>query len=321
MVKVIGPALSLDASKSLGKTLTYQRCPSGTRMYLYKKPGDRVAFIPSWKQRNQRGIGGLILARWQSMTAVEQAVWNDEARDTGFQGSGYNLFYKKANTNLYYYLGLCGYWSFNEGSGCRTLDLSGQGNHGDLKPTCPTNSPLWVEGQNSKFGKALNFNNNSVYCGYSRFYPTTGSMFLWAKMNNYAATDYECLIMAWASDNNRIFIEFYNNQTMRFYYGAGGSYKLVQINVSAYKGYHLLGMTWDKSGDKLKAFVDGVQAGSTTTGLGTFTGTVSRLYVGDTAETGLHAYYLGLIDEVCIFNRALPDLEILRHYQMFRKSY
>jgi hypothetical protein len=40
--------------------------------------------------------------------------------------------------------GLIGYWRFDEGSGCRVFDSSGNENHGILGPNCPNNSPLWV---------------------------------------------------------------------------------------------------------------------------------------------------------------------------------
>lgn len=72
MAKVQGPLLSLSASGTLGRTLTYQGRPSGTAVFLPKTPYDP-------KSGGQLGIREYIslgINYWHQMSTAYIAAWN-----------------------------------------------------------------------------------------------------------------------------------------------------------------------------------------------------------------------------------------------------
>jgi len=92
MAKVLGPALSISASKSLKKTVTFQRRPSGHAIYPHTKPGDREPFTPSTKQNNQRQIIGNLVEQWKILSQNQKDAWDREASQIGYIGTGYHYF-------------------------------------------------------------------------------------------------------------------------------------------------------------------------------------------------------------------------------------
>ena len=100
MPKVVGPAFSLSASKSLKKTLTYQKRPSGHAVYPHKKPGDREPFTPSPKQQTQRSRIAQLVSDWQKLSDEDKELWNDAAKEVGFIGTGYHYFIHKGGAGL-----------------------------------------------------------------------------------------------------------------------------------------------------------------------------------------------------------------------------
>jgi len=100
MPKVTGPAFSLAASKSLKKTLTYQKRPSGHAVYPHEKPGGREPFTPSPKQTAQRSHIGELVARWQALAAATKELWDTAAEGAGYIGTGYHFFIHKDGVYL-----------------------------------------------------------------------------------------------------------------------------------------------------------------------------------------------------------------------------
>ena len=92
MPKVVGPCFSLSASKSLKKTVTYQKRPSGHAVYPHSKPGAREPFTRSPKQAAQRAIIAALVAQWRAFTTSIKAAWDAEAKAVGFLGTGYHYF-------------------------------------------------------------------------------------------------------------------------------------------------------------------------------------------------------------------------------------
>lgn len=92
MAKLVGPVLSLTASKSVKKMMTYQGRPSGPSVYFYKKPGANAPFIPSASQQAQRAAIGYIVARWKLLTSAQKTYLNNLAKSIGYIGTGYHYF-------------------------------------------------------------------------------------------------------------------------------------------------------------------------------------------------------------------------------------
>ena len=92
MAKVTGPVLSLTAAKSLMKTVTYQKRPSGHAVYLRSHPGRIAPFIVSETQKAQRIIIGNLVAQWKALSKLFRDNWDEEAKEVGYIGTGYHYF-------------------------------------------------------------------------------------------------------------------------------------------------------------------------------------------------------------------------------------
>ncbi len=73
MSKVLGPLFSLSGWKTLGKTITYQRTPSGHKAYKRTVPYDPH----SGGQYAMRTYMGQARKYWQGLSAAYQKAWND----------------------------------------------------------------------------------------------------------------------------------------------------------------------------------------------------------------------------------------------------
>jgi hypothetical protein len=77
MVKVTGPAMSLDAHKTIGNTLTYQRRPSGHAVYFKNNPGHRTPTLATPAQLEQRALIAEAIAAWDDLEPSERQAWNE----------------------------------------------------------------------------------------------------------------------------------------------------------------------------------------------------------------------------------------------------
>ncbi len=76
MVKIVGPALSLDAGGTIKKTLIFQARPGGHFLARYHKPGSRSKTNASTAQLAQRALVGQAVAAWHELTPEQQAEYN-----------------------------------------------------------------------------------------------------------------------------------------------------------------------------------------------------------------------------------------------------
>jgi hypothetical protein len=72
MAKLVGPLFSLEARRTLNKTITYQNRPSGTAAYKHTVPHDTKTAT----QLAHRAFVTQAVQAWQSLTALEKAQWN-----------------------------------------------------------------------------------------------------------------------------------------------------------------------------------------------------------------------------------------------------
>jgi len=319
MTKVIGPLLSLSAKGSVAKTLTYQKRPAGDAAYQLTKPGDKNPFTPSWKQRNQRGIIGLLTAHWQCMSQAERDQWDQDAKDVNFVGRGYHYWLKKAQTNLLQYHGLVGYWSFNKGSGCQALDLSGNNNHGTLKPTCPSNSPVWVDGQSKKFGKALKFDgdNDYILSDTSVLLSSTVTYEVWFKASKFKTYSAVVSNLKYSAPAFGFNVIPHATGEIRVVAGDGVVvYKFHDFAVSKLTTGVWYHMAVTHDGDKFQLFINGVYEGEWTFALAQAD---LKFFFGRFGMLLDDHYFDGFADEIRIYDRVLGTDEIKKHYQMFRR--
>jgi len=76
MPKVIGPLFSLGARKTIGRTLTFQRRPSGHAVFIRTTPYDPK----STSQLSHREIVSDAVYHWRQLTDEQKQQWEDFVR-------------------------------------------------------------------------------------------------------------------------------------------------------------------------------------------------------------------------------------------------
>jgi hypothetical protein len=207
--------------------------------------------------------------------------------------------------------GLVGWWRFDEVSGSVADDSSGFGNDGTV------NGATWADG---KYGKALSFDGNDDYVNTvdSASLDVGGALTisLWMKttvqQSNkglvlHDANSYKYMAyLHELSGDLYFFVKTASGQSYARYNGANGEF-------STGAWFHIV-FTYDKtlSSNRLKIFVNGIQKAQAN-GFG------EDITAGDEGvDIGLYNvnnFFNGIIDEVCIYNRALSVAEIQESFQ------
>ena len=73
MVRVTGPLLSLRASKSIARTITFQRRRGKDTAYLYSKPSGPASAAQQEIRQNMSEAVQL----WKTLTPEEQQKWQE----------------------------------------------------------------------------------------------------------------------------------------------------------------------------------------------------------------------------------------------------
>ena len=208
--------------------------------------------------------------------------------------------------------GLVGYWSFNEGTGTKAGDFSGNGNNG----TWDGSGAYWTDG---KVGKGGIFNGSDDYVTLSS--------------NPITSMTSSNTICAWIQTNDNTYTYGGYSQTiLNFYTDANNGVRIVNDDTglagSIYVGYvanstdysrdtsavQLTNGVWKNfcavfDGSALTIYVNGSSVALTTVGA-VSRGAVNMIGARD--ATG--GNWRGLIDEVRIYNRVLETSEIQRLY-------
>lgn len=318
MSKTRSPLFSLDATGTFNNSLTYRKKSNINTVSKYSKPGDKIPFDSSPRQKDQRGIIGLITIRWQCMTPAEKSPWEILAKESRKPLSGYHLFLHTAKTNLPQYLGLDGYWSMNYNIENKITDLSGNGNHGTLSPTYPTNCPTLVDSFDKKYGKAMsvdgtNYNLDIPDGPLWAFGTNAFSISLWFKPLGLNGNWYTLIDTRPADDPNGIWIGV-NESRVKVYTNAVKITGTTVINNNTWYNLAIIGNGGTSGSRNVKMFIDTVQVG-----LWTYDYNFTRdlLMIGN--DPLLAGYtWPGLIDDVRIWKRLVGPEEIKLHYNLFR---
>jgi len=195
---------------------------------------------------------------------------------------------------------LVGYWPFDEGTGKKAKDVSGNGNDGEL-----INGPKWVQG---KFGTALEFAGDGSYVNV----PDDASLDL-----TDAAT-----VMAWfkltadltatsrmMSKNNSIFVifDFGGPNSLDFLVKPANDF--VESTTTDWvigEWYHFAG-TFDKG--TMKIYINGEPEGEKKNAAGIDASDL-ELWIGADDWQPPASSFPGVIDEVRIYSKAFTEGEI-----------
>jgi prepilin-type N-terminal cleavage/methylation domain-containing protein len=211
--------------------------------------------------------------------------------------------------------GLVGYWSLDEGTGTIAYDLSGYGNDGTLNNFNFNEASGWITG---KIGKALIFDGIDDYVSLSQqpFLSNGFTFSVWVKIPSPIPSGYTNIF-----NNNQFYIRKSNSAEGNYWDAfvklSDNSVEprargiVAQVDVWT----HLV-VVWDKV--MLKIYVNSEPKGNVArTGDLTSTTVTAQLGRGAGTNTLLHPF-LGIIDEVRIYNRALSPAEIKALYESTR---
>lgn len=311
MVRLKGPLFSLSAQKSIGKILTYSKRKSGQQARAYNKP----LRPPTPAQRGQRRLTEFLVAQWQNMSGADKATWEANAKASGLKLAGYHYFLREAQRDLYTHTGLAGYWHCNEIVDGKVLDISGNANHGTLKPDYPANAPVLVDSYKTKFSKALLYDGVDEYVEipaaanllkgwlkatiFSWLYPTAyGGRYLYKEVTLFNAGSLDTgLYVRLADDDDNL-------------PDAKADDPIVPLNQ-----WTQVAIVFNDDNDyKIKIYLNGIPAVGYVyqrAGTAKLKDVAGKVFLG----TKLDDYYTGRHDEICFYNRALSAAEIATRYK------
>jgi hypothetical protein len=200
---------------------------------------------------------------------------------------------------------LVGWWRFNEGSGNRAIDSSGNNLHGEL-----VDGPVWVEGIQ---GTALEFSGGShvaVY-GYDGILGTQSrTSAAWINVTKTSAS-----IICWgpSGSGTKWIMRTHNNPaTLRLECGRGNTYGTTDLVDGEW--HHVAAVLEDDGSpdvSEVKLYVDGdldpIMPGGTSNQMDTSSGGEFRIAY-DLNNTGRN--FDGMMDDVRIYDRALSTDDI-----------
>jgi hypothetical protein len=184
-------------------------------------------------------------------------------------------------------------YHLDESSGA-PQDSSAYANHG-------VNNGMTQDDSNGRYDGSVEADAVTEYIDLSaisgEFDDAEGSVSLWFKMSDPDNIDTGTHVVFNASVDASNFVRIqFDSGALEFEYMAGGTSKLVTATIpNQDEEFHHYLITWSVSNDEVKAYVDGVQFGSTLSSLGTWAGTVSTVTIGDSTAAAL-----GYYDEVHI---------------------
>lgn len=218
-------------------------------------------------------------------------------------------------------VGLVGVWCPALGAtGATLIDRSGRNNHGVLTNMAGQNT--WPADSG---GVALSFDGTNDFVNFGNpAYLAFGSgaftLSLWVKPTTLP-TDGSVLLGKDANPGRQFVLQTNADATA----GTAGQLALtIMLSDSSYSGQKtttnpLTAGTWThvaavRSGSSLLIYADGTQLATTavtgSSAIGAMQSTTTPLYLAARAYAGSEGYYSGLIDDVRIYNRALPVSQV-----------
>jgi hypothetical protein len=204
--------------------------------------------------------------------------------------------------------GLIGWWTFDEGAGRTVTDLSGSGNNGTLKNV---DGAAWAAGKVGDGAFDFDGRDDHVDCGNSpKLKPSSQiTISAWVKPDDLTNSVFREVYRK-EDGNDRHMLAFQSRgQFLTFGLGVGGYAELrAKIDPADFTDgrWHLVTATYD--GSAMRVYKDGAQIASLPRRGPVGTGGTAPAFIGSSKGTG--EFFDGLIDDVRIYDRALPAEEV-----------
>jgi hypothetical protein len=144
-----------------------------------------------------------------------------------------------------------------------------------------------------------------------------GTFSIWAKVNSASVwtdgTTRNSHYFYVDGDNHTYIRRQTNDNRVRFAHKANGTIKVVDVNGLSSTDWIHLAITWSNSDDAIKAYIDGVQQGSTQTGLDSWAGQLSsqNTNIGCASKTGPDAVWHGWLAHGALWKTPLSSTQIV----------
>lgn len=214
--------------------------------------------------------------------------------------------------------GLVGIWIFNEGSGNKIFDLSGNANNGTLTAMIPESD--WIS---STRGSALDFDGVNDYVDTNSdlgitYFNTTWSATAWFNVDDFSA---QSTIVGWGRGDVppyyywMIAVDTSGKLEFWAYDGTNRVVDSGAVIVLAGRWHHVAAM-YDNGNVTL--YMDGARVNSGSVPTADRTDSENKVRIGYYTYNTEGWYLDGLVDDVRIYNRALATDEV---QQLYRNSY
>ena len=146
----------------------------------------------------------------------------------------------------------------------------------------------------------------------SDFNGAEGTLACWAKVSAAGiwadSTARNCIEVGSATQYIYIKRDTPNNELQVIRNVGGGDYDYVNIVTAAPTGWFHCAITWSDSGDKLIAYYNGTQSGSTQTGIGLWSTTLTYASIG--SQNGGGVFWSGLLAHVALWTTPLSAQQV-----------
>jgi len=214
---------------------------------------------------------------------------------------------------------LVGHWRFEEGSGSKVKDVSGNGNDGQIvaggvESAPVSQTPKWIPGHGGGKGLELNGTTEWVKVPSSDSLNTTGTngsltMSAWVKPANFDATGDDYNFIVSRHEVGTAFEHFGLGLlsgrpaiSVHFFSAVGAS------SVPVDNTWHHVAGTYD--GITMSVFLDGILASTSDIGWPIAADSTHLVIGGNQNIDVVKELWSGSIDDVLLYNRALGDSEI-----------
>jgi len=206
------------------------------------------------------------------------------------------------------------YWKLNELSGTTATDSSGAGHNGAYGGTSYTlGGTRWFDGLQSLLLAGTN-NWIDIYSAgmIAAFDPKEFTFSAFIRIPNWNDGS-ERRVFHWLVDGNNAIVlrKDATNGQFSFIYTAGAVSKVVTVTSLSIVGFFNVTITVNKTANEMKAYINGVQVGSTQVALGTFVGVPSSTNASLAARgAGGTNSFLSAIAQVLIWKVALSGADV-----------